>query len=82
MVKTDTLDRYPIEVYLRDEKGDRPYFIAFLPDFGETVCSGVGDTVEEALQSLEKTKLDVTEYYRENNKPLPKRRKRRDDPGN
>jgi predicted HicB family RNase H-like nuclease len=65
-------DGYPVEIHRVVSEGENPYFMAFLPDFGEAACSAVGDTAEEALEELQYVKKDVEEYYRINGKELPK----------
>jgi len=62
---------YPVVIYRVDEE-DEPYFIAYLPDFGEAACSAVGETEEEALLELKNVRHDVIEYYKKNERELPK----------
>lgn len=61
---------YPVVIYQVDED-DEPYFVAYLPDFGEASCSAVGETEEEALLELKNVRHDVIAYFEENNKELP-----------
>jgi predicted RNase H-like HicB family nuclease len=62
---------YPVVIYRVDEENE-PYFIAYLPDFGEAACSAVGETEEEALLELKNVRHDVIEYYKKNERELPK----------
>ena len=48
-----------------------PYYFAYHPEFGKSACSGAGNTVQEALESLENTRRDVLEHYRKSNRLIP-----------
>jgi predicted RNase H-like HicB family nuclease len=63
--------KWPIEIHFVEEKGEPGYFFAFLPDFGHSACSATGDTIEEALQSLELVRQEVVGYYIDSHKALP-----------
>ena len=61
---------YPIQVHLIDE-GDQSYYFAFHPDFGHCACSGTGDTIMEAIETLNNVRDDVIEHFKETGKPIP-----------
>lgn len=46
-------------------------FKAYLPDFGESACSAVGDTKEEARANLRQVKEDTVVFYLESGRPIP-----------
>lgn len=62
---------YPVQVH-RLFDGNRYYFFAFHPDFGASACSATGDTIEEALELLDKVRQEVITYLRDKGKPIPK----------
>ena len=61
---------YPITVkYVVTE--DDSYYYAFLPDFGHSACSAVGDTIQEACETLELVLKDVIAVYKEDGHEIP-----------
>lgn len=58
---------YPI-VLQRTEDG----WLAYLPDFGHSVCSFVGDTADEALEGLRNLTPDVVQVYLDEGIGVPK----------
>ena len=62
---------YPVKIYRIPEGPDSSYYFAFLPDFGHSACSAVGDTREEAIKALEFVKRDVIQYFLETGKQIP-----------
>jgi predicted RNase H-like HicB family nuclease len=63
--------KYPAETYfIKEEDGDG-YWLAFLPDFGHSACSAVGDTKQEAFEILEEVQKEVVRNYLESNKKIP-----------
>lgn len=63
---------YSIHIYCITDEDDEPYYIAYLPDFGVTSCSGMGNTPEAALNTLKAVKRNVFDYYRDTGKSFPK----------
>jgi predicted RNase H-like HicB family nuclease len=63
--------KYPVQIHWIDEDEGNGYYCAFLPDFGHSACSATGDTVEEALKSLEIVKRDVVQVYSETGGTIP-----------
>jgi predicted RNase H-like HicB family nuclease len=69
----EIIDRnYPIILFFIKEEDGEGYWFAFLPDFGNSACSAVGDTKQEALEILEEVQKEVVEYYLKTNKKIPK----------
>lgn len=66
------IEGYPVEIITVNEEDNEKYFIAFLPDFGRSSCSGCGDTEEEAINSLRNVLKEVIEFFKETGKPIPK----------
>lgn len=62
---------YPIEIHRVDEP-DQSYYLAYFVDFGASACSATGDTIEEALETLNKVKKDIINYLIEKNEDIPK----------
>lgn len=62
---------YPVEVSPVTEEDGSTYYFAFLPDFGHSACSAVGDTEAEAIEDLELVKRDVITYYLNTGKRIP-----------
>ena len=48
------------------------YFMAYLPDFGWSTCSATADTMQEALDLLEKVFDNIIDYFIESGRPIPK----------
>ena len=48
------------------------YYIAYLPAFGALACSATGDTVAEALESLDEVFADVSYHYMESGRGMPR----------
>jgi predicted RNase H-like HicB family nuclease len=46
-------------------------YYAYLPDFGHSACSAVGDSEEEALTLLKSVKDDVIYYFLERGRETP-----------
>lgn len=64
---------YSIKIqYVYHEEDGYGYWIAWHPEFGQATCSFADDTPEEALKGLFKVKEMIIEYFKENNKELPK----------
>ncbi len=59
---------YPVELFRRDDEGDR-YWVAELPDLPG--CVADGDTPDEAIDSLEEAKRLWIEARLENGHPIP-----------
>jgi len=63
---------YPIHIettYDEDEK-EKVYY-AYIAELGKLSCYGRGNTIEEALKSLEDEKSEVIKYYLEKGIPIP-----------
>ena len=61
---------YPIVLCeLSEDEGGG--YLAFLPDFGLTCCSGAGDDIAEALELLEDVYEDIVKIMEEDGRPLP-----------
>jgi predicted RNase H-like HicB family nuclease len=52
-----------------DEPGG--YYFVWHPEFGYCACSATGDTLEEAISNLHRTREFVIEYYAECGRPIP-----------
>ena len=63
--------QYPIELHFVSEEDGDGYYFAFLPDFGHSACSAVGDTPMEALDSLNEVKEEVLEFLKETGREIP-----------
>jgi len=61
---------YPIEIHRIDEP-DQSYYLAYFVDFGASACSATGDTIEEALETLNKVKKDIINYLIEKKEDIP-----------
>ena len=59
---------YPIELFRRNDEGDR-YWVAEIPDLPG--CVADGDTPDEAVESLEEAKRLWIEARLENGHPIP-----------
>jgi len=61
---------YPIQIHLIEEE-DQSYYFAYHPDFGSSACSATGDTIMEAIESLDNVREDLVAYLKEAGKPIP-----------
>lgn len=79
-----TTVEYPVMIH-KVEDSDDSYYMAYLPDFGMSTCSAVGDTMTEALEALEGVKQDVIVHFIESGHEIPTPSKcpmqKRDDEG-
>lgn len=65
------LDAYPIQIHHIPEEDGPGYYLAFLPDFGQSACSATGDTIPEAVDRLKEVQAQVFAYYRETGRKIP-----------
>lgn len=66
---------YPIMVKRIRAVGGKPgYYFVYLPDFGPCVCSGVGDTINDAIGAMNRTKKLVFQFLVDNGIPIPEPR--------
>ena len=63
---------YPAIVLRVTPDGGLVYYFAYLPDFGYSACSAVGDTIDETLASLIITKDEVAQHYIETGRDIPR----------
>jgi predicted RNase H-like HicB family nuclease len=56
---------------IKEDNNDKFYYLAYLPDFGRSACSAVGDTATEALASLEEVKENVIQHFNETGRTIP-----------
>jgi predicted RNase H-like HicB family nuclease len=53
-----------VTIHPVEDQGEK-YFFAYLPDFGASACSACGDTIIEALDTLELVANEVIELLAE-----------------
>ncbi len=63
---------YQITIQRFFDSKEKKQFFAFLPDFGASSCSYVGDDILETIQGLQKTYYDICGYYQDIGKKIPK----------
>jgi 5'(3')-deoxyribonucleotidase/predicted RNase H-like HicB family nuclease len=66
-----TIPSYRIAIAYNQDVPQEPYWVAWLPDFGLSACSAVGDTPIEAVQKLENSKEEVFQLYLDKKYPFP-----------
>ena len=59
-------DHYPIVIHKLKKYQGGGYYV-YLPDFGHSSCSATGDTISEALESLENVKVCIIDYFKKHN---------------
>lgn len=63
---------YPVTIVrIGHRDGKAGYYFAYLPDFGPCVCSGTGDTINEAIAVMNKNKLIIFRFLVYNGIPIP-----------
>jgi predicted RNase H-like HicB family nuclease len=63
-------NQYKIEMH-RMTTEDDAYYFAFLPDWGASTCSYIGESPDDAVGGLLSVFKDVSIYYEETGKPIP-----------
>ena len=61
---------YPVVIIPIKHDDDR-YYMAYLPDFGWSICSATGDTIEEVLKNLERVKREVLIICKSGGRRIP-----------
>ncbi|MGB8298486.1 MAG: toxin-antitoxin system HicB family antitoxin [Polyangia bacterium] len=62
---------YPVEIHHVAEEGAPGYYLAFLPDFGESTCSATGDTMTEAIERLSDVKREILQHFLDTGRDIP-----------
>ena len=62
---------YPVEIHHVAEEGGPGYYLAFLPDFGESTCSATGDTMTEAIERLSDVKREILQHFLDTGRDIP-----------
>jgi predicted RNase H-like HicB family nuclease len=63
--------QYPVQIHHLQEEGAAGYYLAFLPDFGQSACSATGDDMAEAIANLADVKRGVLQHYLETGREIP-----------
>ncbi len=62
---------YPITIGLQVEEDGNHYYMVWCPDWGITTCSAMGESVQEALSSLEEVFVTIHALYLKKGKEIP-----------
>lgn len=63
--------KYPILIHWVEEKDASGYYFGFLPDFGCTACSAVGETIGELLENLDMVRKMIVGHYLKEGRDIP-----------
>jgi predicted RNase H-like HicB family nuclease len=63
--------QYPVQIHHIPEEGAAGYYLAFLPDFGQSACSATGDDMAEAITNLADVRREVFQHYLETGREIP-----------
>jgi predicted RNase H-like HicB family nuclease len=63
--------QYPVQIHHIAEEGTPGYYLAFLPDFGQSACSATGDTMPEAIERLSDVKRAIVQHYLDTGREIP-----------
>jgi predicted RNase H-like HicB family nuclease len=64
--------KYPVEIHHLEEEDGSNYVFAFHPDFGSSMCSATGDTIDEALKALDNVRADILDHLVNKGVEIPK----------
>ena len=63
--------QYPVQIHHIAEEDTPGYYLAFLPDFGQSACSATGDTMPEAIERLSDVKRAIVQHYLDTGREIP-----------
>jgi len=63
---------YPIKIFYIVEGSGKDYYYAYLTDFGPSMCSATGDTISEAIYTLNKVKNEIITFMVKSGRLIPK----------